>query len=255
MGRIKCLDRYQKGVLIIMTAMVLIFAVIYSVTIKREGFAYRNEILIPSQENGNTIYSGKVEGEQVRIIVDADKTVEFKYEDKTYGPYTAKEDPTAIPKDNEMGEDITGVELYDGEEIIFRGGVWKQGDIRLLINEDGSLENTVRLSATTMDGTVLDENGNVIDPMEPSVWDVLDVMNDPELTHKGEWYVWFIGLFACIITAISILFVDELFHLNLFFQIRNADRAEPSDWMVAARYISWTVMPIMAMMIFILGLR
>ena len=59
----------------------------------------------------------------------------------------------------------------------------------------------------------------------------------------------------CIVTAISILFADELFRWNLSFQIRDADRAEPSDWEIATRYIAWTVMPVMAMVIFIAGLQ
>lgn len=51
----------------------------------------------------------------------------FQYDDKTYGLYTAEEDSTAIPKDSEMKEDMVGVELRKGEEIIFRGGVLEHG--------------------------------------------------------------------------------------------------------------------------------
>lgn len=52
-----------------------------------------------------------------KFIVYADKTIEFQYRDMTYGPYTAKEDPTAIPKDSEIGEYMTGVELRDVDSI------------------------------------------------------------------------------------------------------------------------------------------
>lgn len=39
-----------------------------------------------------------------------------------YGPYTVKEDLTAIPKDEEMAEYMTGVEIRQGEDInIYRG--------------------------------------------------------------------------------------------------------------------------------------
>ena len=62
MKRIKCLGRYQKGILLLMAVMVLVFAVVYAVTIAREGFVYRDAILVPNQENGNTVYSGKIRG-------------------------------------------------------------------------------------------------------------------------------------------------------------------------------------------------
>lgn len=51
------------------------------------------------------------------------------------------------------------------------------------------------------------------------------------------------------------LFADELFRWNASFLIRNAEDAEPSDWEIAGRYITWTVLPVMAAVIFILGLK
>lgn len=48
---------------------------------------------------------------------------------------------------------------------------------------------------------------------------------------------------------------DELFHWNLSFQIRNVETAEPSDWELMERYLSWTVLTIMLLVIYIVGLR
>ncbi len=237
-----------------MIAMILVFTVAYPITIHREGFAYQDVILTPSQENGDTIYSGKIQGKQAKFTVFADKTVLFQCGDKTYGPYTAREDSTAIPKDNEQSASMTGVELRQGDEIIFRGGVRNFGEQYLLYNEDGSLEN-VGLWVVSGDGIARDENGNVIDQMKPSSSTILSLMAGPTLTHKGDWVAWFGGAFFCILTALSILFADEIFRWNLAFQIRNVDRAEPSDWELASRYISWTVLPILALMLFIMGLQ
>ena len=75
------------------------------------------------------------------------------------------------------------------------------------------------------------------------------------LFRSGVIQAWFGGVFICILNAISILFVDELFRWNLAFQIRNVENAEPSDWEIAGRYICWTGMVIMAMVIFIMGLQ
>ena len=259
MKRIKCLGRYQKGILLLMAVMVLVFAVVYAVTIAREGFVYRDAILVPNQENGNTVCSGKIQGKQASFTVYADKTVEFRYGDKLYGPYTAREDSSAIPDADEQGEpldgeSVTGVELRCGEEIMFRGCVVDYENGSWLYNEDGSLAD-IGFLATSWNGIVTDENGNVIDVMEPSVSAILDLMAGPELTHKGEWLLWFGGTCICILTAFSILFADELFRWNMAFQIRNADQAEPSDWEIASRYIFWTGMPLLALFVFIEGLQ
>lgn len=110
------------------------------------------------------------------------------------------------------------------------------------------------ISVTYSDGTVYDGDGNLVDPLEPDVYTVIELMYGPELTHKGSWGMWLLGMFVCIATAVSILFVDELFRWNLSFSIRNADKAEPSEWEITTRYISWTVLPIMALVVFVRGL-
>ena len=237
-----------------MITMALVFAVVYPMTISRVGFEYKDTILVPSQEKGGTVYSGKIQGQQVHFMVSEDKTIVFQCGDKTYGPYTAKKDPTAIPKDEEIREYMTGVELRQGEDILFRGGILEIGDSYWLYNEDGTIDN-FGLSYVTGDGMERDENGNVIDPIEPSASIILELMNDPELTHKGEWFAWFGAVFICVLNALSILFADELFRWNLAFQIRNVDNAEPSDWEIAGRYIGWTVLAITALVLFIVGLQ
>lgn len=254
MRKIKSLNWYQKGVLIFMITMALVFAVVYPMTISQVGFEYKDTILVPSQKNGSTLYSGKIQRQQAHFTVSEDKTVVFQYGDKTYGPYTAKEDPTAIPKDQEMAEYMTGVELRQGEDILFRGGVLETGDSYWMYNEDGTLDN-FGFSYVTVDGIERDENGNVIDPVEPSASIILALMDDPQLTHKGEWFAWFGAAFICVLNALSILLADELFRWNLAFQIRNVDHAEPSDLEIVGRYICWTVLTITALVLFMMGLQ
>ncbi len=253
MERLTCLSRYQQGVLIVLILMVLVFSVIYPTVIAQEGFAYKDALLIPTVENGKITYEGEIRGNPAAFIVYADKTVEFQYGDKLYGPYTAKEDATAIPKDSEMRDLMTGIEMRCGEEIIFRGAVLNHGDVRRLYNEDGSM--AIFFSVESGNGTTLDENGNPIDSMEPSVSTILNLMAGPELTHKGQWLPWFLGVLICIATAISILFADELFRFRLSFRVDDAYGVEPSDWEIASRYLSWTLMPILALVIFVMGLR
>ena len=90
MERIKNLNSYQKGVLIFMTVMTLVFAVIYAKTISKVGYRYNDAILVPIQETGQTIYKGKIQGEQAKFIVAEDKSVAFQYGNKTYGTFCIK---------------------------------------------------------------------------------------------------------------------------------------------------------------------
>ena len=248
------LNRWQKGILLLMAAMTVIFAAAYIATTSRVGLEYGGAILVPSQESESTVYSGKVRGRQAVFTVAKDKTVTFQYGDKTYGPYTAEEDPDAVPAGDPMSPQMTGLVLYQGETVLFRGGAADIGGSYLLVNADGSPYN-LGIAYTTGDGIERDENGNAIDPAKPSAATILELMNGPALTHKGVWSAWFMGVFICIANGLSILFADKLFLWNLAFQIRDAEYAEPSDWAIMCRYISWVALAVMALIIFIVGLQ
>ncbi len=253
MEKIKQLGRDQKIILCLMIIMIVVFTILYSITIAREGFLYKDAILISNQENGAITYSGKIEGEQVVFTVSEDKSITFQYADKVYGPYIIKEDETAIPDDSAMLEGVMGIEIYEGQEILFRGSASKMTDYWLLENADGSAN--INMFAEQSDGTVIDENGNIIDPMEPSVSTILELANGPELTHKGNWFIWFGAVLFCCFTATTMIFADELFRLKLAFQVRNVESVEPSDWEMTGRHVAWFVGPIIAMILFIVGLK
>lgn len=258
MEKLKNLDRFQRIILILAAVLVLLFSVLYPLTIARKGFSYRGAILVPEQSGGDTIYSGIIGGEHASFTVYTDKTVEFRYRDKLYGPYTVREDPTAVPRNSELGVDGKGIELREGEEILFRGVVQKADPFINLYHEDGSVESAsaIRITSTAENGGItMDEHGNVLDPMEPSIAEILDLMDGPELTHKGEGWVWFAGVAVCGITAVCVLFAEELFWLKMSFQVDNADNVSPSEWELMGRRFSWVVLLFLALAIFIEGLQ
>ena len=191
MERIKRLNWYQKSILIFMLAMALVFAVVYHMTIARVGVLYQNAIFVPAEENGVTVYSGKLRGKQAEFTVSADKTVSFR---------------------------------CDGQTYVVENGVKK------------------------------DSNGNIIDPAKPSASDILRLVFDPELTHKGTWLAWLSAVFLSVLNALAILYADELFRWDLSFQIQNAEAAEPSEWEMMKRYLSWTVVTIMLLVLYLVGL-
>lgn len=135
----------------------------------------------------------------------------------------------------------------------FRADEGTLRSFKTLSGEDGSIYTDI--GVMTSGGFIFNEDGEVIDPNEPSVSDILMVMAGPPLDHKGSWLGWVMGLIICILTAVDILFADELFRLHMAFHISRAEDAEPSDWEIAGRYIGWTVMPVIALVLFIIGLQ
>ena len=256
MERFKTLNIFQKGILFLLAAMILIFSAAYPYVISRKGFLYQDTILVPRQENGETIYSGKISGETAAFTVSADQTIRFTYGATDYGSYLVQEDPDAIPKDDDLAYRMTGLEIHRGEELLFRGGMTRMDDGSYwLFDEEGDLKSHEVNVAVSVGTTMYDDNGNEIDPMEPSLTTIITLYYGPELTHKGVGLAWFGGVFLCALTAMTILYADELFRWNLSFRIQDVDCAEPSEWELGVRYLEWILLPILALATFIMGLQ
>ena len=250
MDRFRKLERYPKILLIVLLLLVVVFAPIYGITASRVGYLYNDELFVPRQSEGALVYEAKVDGLDSTIIVALD-TVIINCGDKTYGPYTLREDPTAVPDD--VSFPMTGIEILDGQKVYFRGGVTDETTDFWLLSEDGNRD--FMISYTMSDGIEYDMNGNPIDPMEPSPHEIISLLRGPELTHKGDWTVFLISLFCAAATAISILFADELFYLSICFRVENAETAEPSDWYIACRNFSWLLLTIFTGAAFFMGLQ
>lgn len=245
MQRLRELNGYQKVILILMAAMVLVFTVLYPVLTSRQAFSYRDGMLLRTQEGENTVYQGKVYGELASFTVSPDQTVEFYYGEKTYGPYTVLEDPDST----DLPDGVRGIQLQRNGETFFYGGVSGEGETFCVYRQDGS-----QMHGDSSMGISFDAYGNLTNMMEPSAYTILEVMFGPELTHPGSWWGWVLGLVICVATAITMLYADELFRFHLLFEISNVEDVEPSGWEMASRYISWTLLPVLALAVFIIGL-
>lgn len=236
-----------------MAGMILVFSVLYVISTNRRGFLYRNEIMAASQENDVTVYSARIDVKTARFTVEPDGTVVFTYGDKTYGPYVVKEDPSAIPVNSDLRSMMTGVEITCAGEVMFRGGFVPIEKTFWIYNEDGT--NDVSITYTSDQGYETDGYGHIIDPIEPMASDLIRLRYGSLDTHKGTWWAFTGAVFICLITAISILYADELFRWQLSFRISDPHNADPSDWEITSRYLAWTIFPLMALYLFMTGLQ
>ena len=66
--------------------------------------------------------------------------------------------------------------------------------------------------------------------------------------------MWFLSVRLSAVTAVLVLFPEELFRWKMSFRISNAYEAEPSDWELMGRHISWFLMTVFAFILYIIGL-
>ena len=252
---IKKLSKYQKIILLALVTIVAVYTVAYAVTISKVGYLYQGIVFVPEKIDGATVYSANYRGSRCRFIVSDDNSVVFETDSQKYGPYYFNEDPTAIPAGNGFSDLMTGLEVRYQEKVIFRGGVVKVSTGQYWVyNEDGK----TAMSSSPLDDnweTIVDENGKAIDKNTLLVCGITDLMTGPELRHKGSWLAWFGSVVYCVFVAAIVIFHERLFRFDLSLRIRDYEKAEPSDWELATRYLSWALLTLMAAYLFNLGLQ
>lgn len=255
MERFRKLEFNSKLILIVLAAMAVVFAAVYSITTSRVGYLYHDTVFVPRQSGGSTIYEGTLEKQDSAFTVTAD-SVTLTWGSQTYGPYTLRYDPSAVPEEEDGAAYMTGIEILENGTVYFRGGILEASAGLLLYGEDGTFNFDHLISyAQTSDGTIVGPDGEITDFYRPEPHTIVELLNDPPLQSKGHWGGWFLGLFVSILTAVSILFADELFRFRLSFWVHDVESAEPSDWELTSRRIGWTLMALVVLRFYFLGLQ
>ena len=239
MERIRALNGYQRILLILLSIMLIVFAVIYPCTVSQRGYLYQDKLFLPEQIGTTTVYSAKLNGLDSVFTVEGD-TVTFHWGDTVYGPYTVTEDPSVVPSDHEFTQ---GMIIRLGDEILFQGGVY-MNDWVMLFNQDGSLY---------FDDEIITYPDGGMD-MEPPLYAIIELAFGPELTNRGSWMGFLGGIFLSILCVIDILFADELFRFRISFRVSDPDSVDPSDWEIASWYIGWTSIAILILICYMKGL-
>ncbi len=223
------LTRAQKIVLLVTVLLVLVFTVLYPLAFFQQGNWYGGSFLTFSQNRETVTYTGRVEGEPLTITVDGDKTISTQWGDVRRGPYTVREDPTALPQEAWGG--MTGVEVREGDNLLLRGG-W-QPDMDAAMTQDGRL---------------------LFSAVSPFPADILRLWSGPVLVRRANigWY--FPGLLLAVLGILSLLFAEELFRWNLSWQISDPDSAEPTGWEIGRRTVYAALFALLALVCWIMGL-
>ncbi len=242
--RFRTLSLAQKLIVLAMAGAIAVFTVLYAVNSFRTGLAYGGGFLTPSRDGETRSYTGRSGGAELTFTVRGD-TVTSLWGGETH-VYTVTEDSTAIPES--LRGHALGVEVREGEELLFRGG-WAPGN-GWRYDENGELTIAVAVTdtATSSGGTAPG------DPPQraPGLSTVLSLWHGPKLTPRVEGGYYFPGLFLALLAAGMLLFGDDLFRFQLRYRVKDPDGVEPSDWELFSRTFGSAVAAVVALVMWIL---
>ena len=231
--------------------MAAVFTVVYAFILFGSGFWYGDAFLKRTHSNGSTVYAGTLGGEKLSVTVSDGKTVLFHFGSNVYGPFTLETDPSSVPDDHVMRTFMTGITIRRGEQGWFHGAILDVVDQRWLYDSDRDTMEAIELPGRSFSaGTAV----RASDLTEPSPAAITAVLEGPPLGQRAGVFLWFPGMFFCVLTVFSILFAEEWFRWGLKFRIRDAEQAEPSEWFLFFRGLSWALLAILGLIWFVLGL-
>ena len=229
----------EKALLLALAGMAVFFLILYLVLSRMPGVEYCGALLLRHTEGETVTYSGRARGQRVEFQVAENGAVTYVVDGQARGPYTVVLDQGAAPDDF-----LTGGEVRLGEEVLFRGGWLLAEDFPYLEDERGMPQFDLNVTVTGMEETL---------PRDPSASFLIQLVLEPDLHHRGQWQFYVLGLLISLAAVPLILYADKLFHRHMYWHIRNPELAEPSDWELFSRKLSWGLFAGMALVLYLIG--
>lgn len=250
----------RRIMIFIQAFLVLLFLVLHLTVGRQQIITYHNETLCRHIKGEVITYSGTINGEKAVFTVTG-TTVEYRLGSTEYGPYTITSAPDAVPDEDALPsytpftDRLNGVEIRKGDELLFRGAYQSSDSLFYVVDSQGNVSYGDAQSFGLIDSGYSGDVYGYTHEAEPGAYSILKIAAASGVVQRSSLGMFLLGALLCIVNAVGILYVDELFRWNLRFSIRNAENAEPSEWELFSRWIGWIVITIAALVIFIKGLN
>ena len=230
---------YRRILLVLLAAMILSFGIATLIAGGREGMGYRDALLYVTQEGEVRRYAGRVDGKRTEFTVRPGGTVEHRWGEEVYGPYQVAEVPSAAPE-----RYMTGLEIRQGGQVLFRGGFFG-GEWPILYDEEGEPFELLSVTYGTSGGRVYDPTCRELtqrDLHEPGLATVAELaLQGPELTHRGDLGLYLLVTLLAAFDMFQICCPGLMFRWSIMWHVRDPGAAEPSEWYILMERIEWAV--------------
>lgn len=223
--------RLQKIVLLILTAMILLFGVLNVVSLFRKGVVFEETLLRIRTEADETVYYGKVHGDDVSVTVrTGDAQVIYAVEDRTPVIYTVEY--PLDPIRTEHGS-VFGIRILKNDKILFAGGYDPQQEFMSWFDQNGQWDPGIYVTFST-------SGGGLSAPEELTRGDVMYFLEGPELVHRGSIGLYLLMVLLTLLMMLDVAFPLALFKLQHMLDVRDP---EPTDFYLTMQRVGWVIYP------------
>lgn len=238
------MDWGRRVILLAQPVMFVLFLIVFLTLGQQRVTAYRDGYLRYERQGETAVYSGRVDGYDVRYAVPSGQVVEFWLNGALDGTYTITEDPAAIPQTEDTAgfspDFLIGIEIRQDGAAWFRGAYSPSSSFWLLDEAGNNLAISITFSTQAPDPA-------------PTPGTILNFANGPKISFRGTALALLLGLFCSAVCIVTLLFEDQLFLWHLSFRVQDPYGAEPSEWELFGRWANWIVYTGVALFVYIAG--
>ena len=231
---------YQKVVLVILAAMIVVFAGVTAFNQSRKGILFEDAILYRQEVTDADCFAGKVMGEEVTLLCwygDGSGVKEFtlRVGDHIHDTYTVYLGEPMIPlkgMTSGVRPEVPTLRITKNDRVIFDGGCRKDFGTFYFYTPDGEWTAIGLMDVFVQTGKSFWEDYTMDERL------LVQLALEPELIDRGDWRLYGIMVFFTLLTMMDVAFPQTLFRWRHRRWVKDP---EPTDDYMSVQHLAWLI--------------
>lgn len=234
---------FQKIVLVVLAAMMVVFAGVTAFQKSRKGILFEESILYRQKVTDADCFSGKVRGEEVSLLCwygdgSGSKVFTLRVGDRIHDTYTVYLGEPMIPLQgitSGVRPEVPTLRITKNDRMIFEGGCRTDFDMVYFYTADGKWTSIGLMDVVVQTGRDFWENYTMKERL------LVQLALGPELIDRGDWRLYGLMVFATLLVMVDVAYP------RLFFRWRHrwcVKDPEPTDDYISMQHLRWLISPV-----------
>ena len=244
---------YQKIVLVILAAMIVVFGVVTAFNQSRKGILFRDSFLRLEEVTDADCFTGEAEGERVTILrwygsENGTRTITLRAGDRLNDTYTVYLGEPIIQLSGVVSNvassrlEVPTVRIAKNDAVLFEGGY--QASSGFFFTSDGEWSGLNIGMSTHVAGA---------DPWKDYTMSkslLVGLALEPELVDRGDWRLYGLMVFFTLAVMVDVAFPYTLFRWRHHRWVKDP---EPTDDYMSVQHLLWVILPVMVLVGYLLA--
>lgn len=242
---------FQKVVLIILAAMIVVFGAVTAYCQTIEGIRLRDSFLRKREVADADCFTGKVEGEQVTILRwygdgSGTREVTLQVGERIHDTYAVYLGEPMIPLKGTVATlasallEVPTVRIAKNGTVTFEGGY--QASSGMFYTSEGEWESRADSANIYVSG------GDFWKGYTMPKGTLVKIALDPELEDRGDWRLYGLMVFFTLMLMVDVAFPYTLFRWRHHRWVKDP---EPTDDYMSIQHLCWVICPILLLVFYI----